>query len=170
MVHRERGLVRAAIVALALMCLAGTAQAQAQAPSAAAIATARELITAKGAADMFDSMLPGVVERVKINFLQTNPNLGKELNEVSAKLVTDLNPRLVALKDDVVKLYASQFTEQELKEALAFYKSPLGQKIIANEPKILDQSVVAADQWASKLTDEVMTRIRIEMKKKGHDL
>jgi hypothetical protein len=168
MVHREHGRVRAAIVALALMCLTGTAQAQT--PSAAAVATARELIAAKGAADMFDSMLPGVVERVKASFLQTNPNLSKDLNEVSAKLVTDLNPRLATLKDDVVKLYASQFTEQELKEALAFYKSPVGQKVIANEPKILDQSVLAAEQWASKLTDEVMTKMRAEMKKKGHEL
>jgi hypothetical protein len=168
MVDRDYRCAWAAVLALALIGLAGIAQAQT--PSPTAIASARELIALKGSANMFDAVLPGVVTRVKNSFLQTNPNLSKDLNEVSAQLITELSPRLTGLKDDVAKLYASQFTEQELKDALAFYKSPLGQKIVANEPKILDQSVISVDQWASKLTDEVMTKMRAEMKKKGHDL
>ena len=32
---------------------------------------------------------------------------------------------------EVAKLYAARFTEQELKDLLAFYNSPVGKKIVA---------------------------------------
>ena len=60
--------------------------------------------------------------------------LSKDLNEVAAKLRTELAPRGSELLDQMAKLYAAAFTEQELKDALAFYKSPLGKKVITEEP------------------------------------
>ena len=71
---------------------------------------------------------------------------------------------------EVAKMYASRFTEPELNQALAFYKSPLGMKLIQNEPKILDESMNYAANWANKLADEVLAKMRTEMKKRGHDL
>ena len=71
---------------------------------------------------------------------------------------------------NVARAYASHFTEAELKEILAFYKSPVGKKVIEQEVKALEQSMGAAQQWAAKLSDEVVTKIRAEMKKKGHNL
>ena len=68
------------------------------------------------------------------------------------------------------KLYAARFTEQELKDALAFYKSPLGKKVITEEPAILNQSMDNVDAWGGKFANEVMAKFRAEMKKKGHDL
>ena len=32
-------------------------------------------------------------------------------------------------------VYANEFSEQELKDLVAFYKSPLGQKLLLAEPK-----------------------------------
>ena len=39
------------------------------------------------------------------------------------------------LHDEVARGYASAFTEQDLKDLLDFYKTPLGKKIIESEPK-----------------------------------
>ena len=72
--------------------------------------------------------------------------------------------------NDVAKLYASRFTEQELKDILAFYKSPLGRKLIVEEPAILDQSMKNAQVWAENLSQEVIAKMRTEMKKRGHDI
>src|ERR1700757_4576809 len=73
---------------------------------------------------------------------------GKDLNEVAAKLHTEYTSRSAEIVNDVAKLYASRFTEQELKDILAFYKSPLGRKLIVEEPAILDQSMKNAQVWA----------------------
>ena len=96
--------------------------------------------------------------------------LGKDLNEVAVKLRAEYAPRKAEVLNDMAKLYASRFTEQELKDALAFYKSPLGRKLMAEEPNILDQSMKNAQTWADRLSQEVIAKIRTEMKKRGHEI
>ena len=159
----------AALVALALLLPVGGAHAQ-QKPSPAAILVAKELITVKGAAAIYEPIIVGVVEQTRVVLLRTNPMLGKDLTEVAAKLRAEYTPRSAELLDDAAKVYASRFTEQELKDALAFYKTPLGRKLVAEEPLILDQSMKNAQAWANRLSEEVIGRFRVEMKKKGHNL
>ena len=53
---------------------------------------------------------------------------------------------------------------------LAFYQSPLGKKVLAEEPKALDESMAYAGTWADNLSEEVMAKMRAEMKKRGHDM
>ena len=162
------GAARAALVGLGLALSTGIAGAQQ--PSAAAIATAKELVTVKGAKAMYDPLVAGIVEKAKGVFLQANPMLGKDLNEVAAKLRADLAPRGAEVLTETARLYAMRFTEQELKDALAFYKSPLGRKMVTEEPNILDQSMRNAQTWANRLSEEVIGKMRTEMKKRGHDI
>ena len=122
------------------------------------MSTARELIAVKGATGMYDTVIPGVVEQAKNIFLRTNPSLAKDLNEVAAKLHADYAPRNAELRDQVVKIYASHFTEQELKEALAFYKTAVGRKLIEHEPKILEKSMGDVQAWANKLSEEIVSQ------------
>jgi hypothetical protein len=96
--------------------------------------------------------------------------LGKDINEVAAKLQAELTPRTAELLNDGARLYAARFTEQELKDVLAFYKSPVGRKVITQEPVILDQSGSNVDAWANKLADEVIAKFRAEMRKRGKEI
>lgn len=161
--------LRAGVVVVALLALpyAGFAQ---QSPSPASIATAKEIVTLKGGDNMFGALIPNVVEQAKSMFEQQNPALGKDLTTVAAKLRTDLAPRMAEVNNEIAKSYASHFTESELKEMLAFYKSPLGRKMITEEPKALAQAVNFAQSWAQKFSEEVLAKYRAEMKKLGHDL
>jgi hypothetical protein len=149
---------------------ASTGIAGAQQPSAPAIAAAKQLIAAKGANAMYGPLVIGIVEKAKGVFLQANPMLGKDLNEVAAKLRADFAPRAEELINETARLYATRFTEQELKDALAFYRSPLGRKLLDQEPGIADQSMKSAASWADKLSEEVINRMRAEMRKRGHEI
>jgi hypothetical protein len=141
-----------------------------QQPSAAAIAAAKELVTVKGANAMWQPLVRGVVERAKGVFIQSNPMLSKDLSDVANKLYAELNPRTAELTNDVAKLYATKFTEQELKDLLAFYKSSLGKKMLVEEPAILDQNMKNGGAWAEKLSEEVISKMRAEMRKRGHEM
>ena len=44
------------------------------------------------------------------------------------------------LKPDMVKLYTSNFNEQEMKELIRFYESPLGKKVLEKMPTLTAQS------------------------------
>jgi uncharacterized protein len=156
--------------ALALAWLAGAGPAAAQQPSPSAVATARELLTAKGATTIFEPLIPGMVESTKNTFLPTNPGLFKDLNEVAAKLRAEFAAKRNEIIDEIAKLYAQRFTEAEMKEVIGFYKTPVGRKFVADEPAVIDQGLQRAEAWSKKMSEDVMNRFRAEMKKKGHDL
>jgi hypothetical protein len=44
------------------------------------------------------------------------------------------------LKPDMVKLYTSNFNEQEMKDLIRFYESPLGKKVLEQMPSLTAQS------------------------------
>jgi hypothetical protein len=157
-------------VAVAMTLIAVTPAALAQQPSAAAMATAKEIIKVTGATMLFDPLIPGVIAQAKNLFLQQNPGLSKDLNEIAAKLRTDLAPRFDELTNEVAKLYAIHFTEQELKDVLAFYNTPVGMKLITEQPKIGEEGLKFAQEWANNLTDQVIAKMRDELKKRGHAL
>ena len=161
---------RSACAGLLALVLAALSPAQAQQPTANALALAKEIIIVKGGTAIYDPVVPGIVNQARTVFLQSNPLLGKDLNEVAAKLQAELTPRTAELINDGARLYASKFTEQELKDVLAFYKSPLGRKVISQEPVILDQSTNNIDVWANKLAEEVISKFRTEMRRRGHEI
>ena len=168
MMHQLARVARGTAVALIVAIFAGPAPAQQPSPSA--VALAKELIVLKGSTQLWDAVVPGVIEQAKAVFLQTNPALSRELNDVAGRLRSEFAPRASQLGDQVAQLYAETFTEQELKDALAFYKSPLGRKIVRDEPKILDDGLRRIQDWTNRFSEEVMNRMRTEMKKKGYDL
>jgi hypothetical protein len=156
----------AAVIALALISPA----AQAQQPSAAAVATAKEIVSITGATALFNPLIAGVVEQAKNLYLQQNPALSKDLNEIAAKMRTELAPRFDELNIEVAKRYAAHFTEPELKDLLAFYKTPVGKKLITEQGKIAEESLKFAQNWANALSDQVIAKMRDELKKRGHAL
>jgi uncharacterized protein len=96
--------------------------------------------------------------------------LAKDLNVIATQVRADLQPRLGELTDEVARQYATSFTEQELKDILAFYKTTAGKKLLATQPAIVDSSMKFAQDWANKLSDQVVAKMRDELKKRGHAL
>jgi hypothetical protein len=162
------GAVRAPLVALALF--GAVVPAAAQQPSANAIAMAKEIIALKGSAAGYNTVVSSLIERLKTMLLQTNPMLGKDLNEVAAKLKTDYTAKSAEPLNDAAKLYARRFTEPELKQVLTFYKTPAGAKVIREEPAIFEESMNALEDWSQTLSEEILPKFRAEMKKRGHDV
>jgi len=163
-----------AIVALGFIGVAAPAAPQAPAtgpqPSPAAILLAKQIEQLKGADKMFQPLVRGVVEKVRNQYMQTNFMWAKDLNEVAAQMEREYAPRVGELVDLSARIYASHFTEAELKDILAFYQSPLGQKMIVEEPKAVDESLAQAGQWGDNLAQEALGEMRAQMKKRGHDI
>lgn len=165
--HAPARIFRAAAVLIVMF--AGAASAQPK-PTVAALAAARQILELKGGLKLYDPLIGNVISRHKLLLLQANPMISKDLDAAAAKLNAELEPRRLELQNELVSLYAQAFTEQELKEALAFYKSPLGKKLIVQEPKVLDSSMKWANDWTGKLVEEVVQKLRAELKKKGHNM
>jgi hypothetical protein len=169
--HMHRSSLSPIVFIGAIICAClGPIAAHAQQPSAAAVALAREVIVARGASGMTDPLVRGVIETVKNSFVPTNPNLTRELNDVAATLHKELDGKSSEVLEQMARAYATRFTEQELKDLLVFYKTPLGQKLIREEPNAIEDGLKRAQQWADAFAETVMARMRNEMQKKGHQL
>jgi uncharacterized protein len=165
------GCALAAFVAIAAIGDGPPAAAQAAAqPSPNSILLAKQILEIKHVKDVFVPLVRGVVIKTRDTFMQTNFMWAKDLNEIAANLQTRYTPRVSELIDGAARIYASHFTEAELKQMLVFYQSPLGQKMIIEEPKALDESMANAGKWADNLSLEVIDSMRAEMKKRGHDI
>jgi uncharacterized protein len=160
-----------AVVAVATAAIAGPVIAQAQGqPSPNAILLAKQIVQLKGINGMMDPIARGVVEKVKSTVLQTNFMFQKDIDEITLQLHKEFDGRSAELVDQAAQVYATHFSEPELKQILTFYQSPLGQKMIAEEPKVMDESLRQADGWANNLSIDIMSKMRSEMKKRGHDI
>ncbi len=162
--------VRPAAFAVMLVAFGPAAHAQPKQPSAAEIQTAKQLMAIIHTTSVFQSLIPGVVEQAKILFLRQNPDLAKDLDDVANNIRKEMEPRMGEITDHVALLYAQQFTEPELKQIVAFYRTPVGKKLVEQQPKVMFASMQFAQTWANNLSDEVVAKFRAEMKKKGHNM
>lgn len=164
----------AALLAVALIAVGRPAAAQAPAaakpPSPGAILLAKQIVDIKDVRAVFQPIVRGVVQKAKDVFLQTNFMWEKDLNAVADDVQKKYDPRVGELVDATARIYATHFTEPELRELLTFYQSPIGQKMLVEEPKVLDESMIHAGTWADDLSQQVMADMRVEMKKRGHDM
>ncbi len=159
--------VWAAAVAFTLI---GSPAALAADPSPSSIATAKQMLAVTNATKVLAPLVPGVVEQARLLYLQQNPGFGKDLSEIATKIRADLQPRFAELIDAVAKMYATAFTEQEMKDILTFYQSPAGKKLLLEQPKLVDSSMSYAGEWANKLSEEVTAKMREELIKRGHKM
>lgn len=164
-------MILAAGFALGLAVSGASAQAPATKPaSPAAVAAAKEILTMKNASAMYASAVPNIVQRTKDQLLQSNLNYQKDLNEVAVTVAQTMAGKEKEIGDQMAKIYASDFTEQELKDLVTFYKSPLGQKLLSQEPRSIQSSMGYMNQWAQSFSEEVNGAFRAEMRKRGKEI
>src|SRR5579859_6806914 len=161
--------ILAAVVVLAMSLVCGVASAQQQ-PSAGALAAARQLLQVKGAFTVYEGAVVGTVENVKAQLLQANISYQKDLNDVAAKLRQDMAGRDAEIGNEMVRQYATDFTEQELKDLVAFYKTPLGKKVLEQEPKTIAASLQFMRSWGQRFGDEIDGKFHVEMQNRGKPL
>jgi hypothetical protein len=138
--------------------------------SPAAMAAATEILKMKNAAAMYGSAVPNIVEQTKNALLQSNLNYQKDLNEVAVIVAKNLAGREKEIGEGMAKIYGNEFTEQELKDLVTFYKSPLGQKLLATEPRAIQFSMAYMNQWAQLFAETVNGQFRAEMRKRGKEI
>ena len=73
------------------------------------------------------------------------------------KMEAEINTN--SLIEQTATLFEKFYTEEEIKELLLFYKSPLGKKMISNMPLIVQESQAIGQKWgfeiAKKITDQL---------------
>lgn len=132
-----------AIAAALLFC---SAPAFAQTPAEldpAKVALARQIMEASGgvkqAEAQIDAMYGAMFSKMAEQMPKDQQVLTGSLQHAMQKEMHALIPPIV---DITVNLYAENFSEQELRDVLAFQRSPSGQALIRKSPVIMQQAMV----------------------------
>ncbi len=87
--------------------------------------------------------------RPRGSFVQANPDLIRDLREVATQLIPQHEGRRGEINDVLARTYASQFSEAELKELIAFYGTPVGKKLVERRQVILDGGMRGVQAWSA---------------------
>jgi hypothetical protein len=176
---RSSGICLAAGIALGLAfsSLPAGAQQPAAPPAAqlkpvspSALQAARDLLAAKNVTQIYGGAVPNIIERAKAQLLGNNLSYQKDLNEIAVTIAQANAGKEKEIGEQMAKIYAQDFTEQEMKDLTAFYKSPLGQKLLTEEPKSIQASMAFMGQWAQAFGESVVAEFRAQMTKRGKPL
>lgn len=140
------------------------------APSPSHLAAARTLVVACGISRSFSIIIPQFMDQIGSSLPQTRPELRHDLNAVLTGLKPEFDKQVDEMIDVAAQIYVKQMSEQDLKSAVAFFESPAGKKYVETQPAVLTEVVTAMQGWQGKISTDMMTRVRAEMKKKGHEL
>ena len=163
--------IRAGLLALAIVVASpATAQKAPGAPDPAAVAAARELLIAMGSMKQFEVAIDTMSRGMADVFKKQAPAKAQEIDEVMALMAAQFNARKEEMLTLVAPLYAEKFTPAELNEIGGFYKTPIGQKMIATQPEILQRSMQIGMAWGQAIGQEVEQEARKELKKRGVEL
>jgi uncharacterized protein len=139
-------------------------------PSPAHLAAARELVIASGMTRSFNAAIPQMMRQLTTTFTQTRPDLLPDLHIVLKQLQPEFQKQTGVMVDKAAHIFARLLTEDEINASLAFFNSPAGKKYVQAQPYFFDDVVNAMQDWHQKMSDEMITKVRAEMKKRGHVL
>jgi hypothetical protein len=155
------------------LCLTGSSPALAQTPAAPpqdALAAARELVVVMRATDQIKQILPSIVQALRPAIVQGRPQVEKDFDAFAPALLDNMNARMTELVEMMALIYARNFTAEEMREMMTFYRTPLGQKLLQRMPVVAQESMTAGQAWGRQIGAEVQSRMIEELRKKGHNI
>ena len=104
------------------------------------------------------------------SILQVRPQIVKELDDVLVQLKPEFDGQRAEMITTAAKIYARALSEADMKDALAYFKSAAGQRYVAAQPVMLDQLFNEMQTASQKISEELMKRVREELKKRKIDI
>jgi uncharacterized protein len=118
---------------------------------AAKVADIRHLLELTGTREMVEQMKSSMMEQFRKNAPGIPPDM---FSEIMAELKAD------ELMDSMITVYSKHFTREDIKQMIAFYQSPFGQKVLREMPQIILESNEVGTRWGEGVVTRVATRWR----------
>lgn len=125
---------------------------------------ARAAISAIGATNQFDAILPQGGEALKAEMIDKDPNLEALITATVDTEVLSLAARRGDLENEAARVYAKVFSEVELKSIAEFYATDVGKKLIADGPLATRQLIEAVEVWKNGIARDLAQNVGEKMK------
>ncbi len=128
-----------------------------------------ELMEITGAKKMLPQLarqaMSGMIESLR----RANPKLDERaaaiVREEVTKAMSEHSPAMLAA---IVKIYNKHFSEKEIRDVIAFYKTPTGRKTLHLMPKLMRDSIMSNMKILRAMMPDLSLRIRQRLRREGH--
>ncbi len=155
------------VTIIGFMLVFSISTAPAQTPSPDAMSAARGLIGTIKLSDQFKALLPTILLNIKPVLTQDRPEIERDYNFVLPAITDAYTPHFNAMVDAAARVYASNFTVEELREIEAFYRRPAGQKLLQRSQAIAQQTEQIGQDGSRKAAEDLRTRLTELLRQKG---
>src|SRR5579863_1459442 len=160
-------MARRVLIAACLLLLSLPA-ARAQAPDA--MEAARSLVNTMKLADQYKALLPAILLSLKPALTQDRPEIERDYDAMMPMIADTFTPYYTAMVDGIAAIYASSFTADELRQIEAFYRQPVGQKMLDKLPVISQQALAVGQDIGRKAAEDLRQRLTEALRQRGHKL
>jgi len=158
------------LIIIGVIFLFSICTAPAQTPSPEALAVARSLISTMKLTDQYKALLPVILMSIKPAVVQGRPEIERDYDAMAAQIGDAYAPYYSSMVDSAASLYASNFTVDELREIDAFYRLPVGQKLLQKSLAITQQSMQIGQDTGRKAAEDLRIRLTDLLRQKGHKM
>lgn len=104
----------------------------------------------------------GAVKQVEQTFSLMMESYKQQATGADEKFWEDFAREVKAqdLVDMLIPIYDKHYSDEEIRHMLAFYSSPLGQKIVEKTPSVTQASYKAGEEWGRKIGEKVAARLQ----------
>ncbi len=118
----------------------------------------------------FDLILPQIAARTKDQLISQRPDLYQDIGKVVDAAALKLASRRAELDNDIARVWAKNFTENELQAINAFFSSDVGKKYKEVAAATVGPDILkAVKNWSNRVGSELLDSSKQDLKKMGYD-
>ena len=111
---------------------------------------------------MGDMMAQVIVQKTGVDTPEALARCRIIVSEVIRDLVADEK-----LIDEITNIYARHFTEDDVRDMIAFYETPIGKKTLEVMPTLMQEGMQAGQRWATEMMPGVEERVIARLQAEG---
>ena len=101
--------------------------------------------------------------------LPQNPEIAVPLNKAIEDVISTYKDKKGELFDQMARVYALTFSQEEMQQIVDFYASPVGQKLSKGNAELNSTFQRVMNVFSVNLNSEFFAKVRTELKKQGID-
>lgn len=111
----------------------------------------KQLLELTGSGKLGIQMMDQMISSFKNSYSAVNQEFWEDFKK-------EINPG--DIENMILPIYDKYYTETDIDQLIAFYNSPIGKKLIATMPQVMQESVSAGQNWGRKIGEKVLARLK----------
>jgi len=104
-----------------------------------------------GSGKMAIQMMNQMMDSFKSSYSKVNDTFWEDFKkEIKAEDITNM----------IIPIYDKHYTESDIDQLIAFYNSPIGKKMIATMPQVMQESMIAGQAWGKQISEKVIAKLK----------